>query len=301
MGESLLLALNELMGQGALGNALGEIQRLELAKKEGLGEELGEHGVEDRIYELFLEYTPFSKRAAFRTLYGKLHGGPYSDPSIDYNDEHGDDGASATEIAVGDITDGRLSYSWDFDYFRFDAVEGEVYQFSVAHKTLTPISLDMFGADGETKLGILHRARRFARVQLIWVAPESGEYYFAVQNFGGRSGQYELSLREFTSEPDDHGDTPATATTISLGDVINGSIDYSYDIDIFRVEVTEGTRYGVGLRPGTLDGGRVKIYTPDYGSRSGANNISWPARYTGFVYYVVFPLGDGTGTYTLTA
>ncbi|MCE2456657.1 MAG: hypothetical protein J4G14_02410 [Dehalococcoidia bacterium] len=41
--------------------------------------------------------------------------------------------------------------------------------------------------------------------------------------------------------PDDHGNTPATATPITLGTSISGRIDPGDDIDVFEIDLSQAT------------------------------------------------------------
>ena len=49
---------------------------------------------------------------------------------------------------------------------------------------------------------------------------------------------------------DDHGNTPATATNLALGGVLNGSISYAGDVDMFRVTVTQSGTLSVNSTGG---------------------------------------------------
>ena len=99
--------------------------------------------------------------------------------------------------------------------------------------------------------------------QILWTAPDSGEYYFAVHNFGGKSGPYTLTVTLVGDDPDDHGDSVATATHISAGEVIAGTVDDDFDFDYFRFQATDGQRHYVEVTGGTLEFFRVALYTSD--------------------------------------
>ena len=292
MGENLLHALFEMMGEAALRTALRDLYLMELVKDA----EWDEHSVEDRIFLTFLEHTPPEKREAFRNLYRRLHGGPYEDPDADHADDHGDEASAASEVAVGDVIEGTLEYMWDFDYFRFQAEEDQVYWMDVTHETLRASSIYVYAPDGQTKLRWIIRDRVSTGPRILWESQNSGKYYFAVHNFGGKTGRYTLTITPLITAPDDHGDTTATATDISVKDVVNGSIDYGSDIDIFRFQAVDGRQYWANLRFGTLKDGLLMLYTPKIGSYPGHSGPAWTS---GEHYYIVFSLHGGVGTYTL--
>ena len=74
---------------------------------------------------------------------------------------------------------------------------------------------------------------------VVIINPVAGTYYILLLGYSGYSG---VTLRATAStEPptDDHGNTTASATTITLNSSTNGRIDHAGDIDFFRVQVTE--------------------------------------------------------------
>ena len=132
-------------------------------------------------------------RGKFRNLYRELHGGPYADLDTDTADDHGDEAAGATEIAVGDIIEGMLDYRFDADYFLFQAEKDQKYRFNLGHQTLRSSSVFLYSSEGEREPVQSHELTA-SGPQILWEAPSSGEYYFAVHNFGGKTGQYLLEI-----------------------------------------------------------------------------------------------------------
>ncbi len=297
LGENLLLNVLDIIGEDAMVSALGELYSLMLARELSHGSE-GEK--EDLVFDTFVKHIPAERMEEFRDLYRRLHGGPYEEPGVDFSDDHGDEAAAATEVVVGEAAEGTLEYHFDFDYFKFRAEESQQYLISVNHETLPFSSILLYGPDGQTRERYLDRTRVSSGPQMRWIAPASGDYYFAVQNFGGKSGPYTTTITSVATASDDHGDTPATATNISVKDVVRGSIDYPHDIDIFRFEVVEGRRYWANLEFGTLKGGGLILYKPLYiSSGKPSHSISWPALNPGYHYYIVIGLNGAVGSYTL--
>ncbi len=303
MGENLLHGLFETMGEEAMRAALRDLYLLELVKDA----ELDEHEVENRIYLTFLEHTPPEKREPFRNLYLGLHGGPYEDPEADRADDHGDEASTASDVQVRDVVEGALDYMWDFDYFRFQAEEGPAYWINVTHDTLRSSSISVYGRDGQTEQRWMLRERGSNGPRMLWETQNSGEHYFAVQNFGGKTGQYTFTITPLVSTQDDHGDTPATATDIPVNGIVNGTIDHSGDVDIFRFHVVDGRPYGVVFTLETLEEGSLRLYSreafyPLYLrgiTRLDPTNSWWGAAASGDHYYVVAGYDGNKGAYSL--
>ena len=207
MGEILLLKVFEIFGEDIMVSALGELYGLMLGRGSFEG---GEREMEELVFDTFLKNTPQELQPRFRDLYHLLHGGPYAYPVINPSDDHGDDADTATEVTVGEVAKGRLDYHFDFDYFKFRAEEGQRYLINVNHETLRSSSLLLYGPDGQTRERYLDRARVSSGPQIRWIPPSSGDYYFAVQNFGGKSGSYTATITSVAPIPDDHGDDAAS-------------------------------------------------------------------------------------------
>ncbi len=145
------------------------------------------------------------------------------------SDDHGDTRATATRISLPSTTRGTIGYSWgagDEDYFRFEVadsstvvIESDLYDYAVVGTLFDAegIALDDDGAFGTTHFRIERTL-------------DAGTYYVRVTGLGS----YWLHLR---TAGDDHGNTRATATRISLPSTTGGTIDPGEDEDYFRFEV----------------------------------------------------------------
>ncbi len=89
---------------------------------------------------------------------------------------------------------GNVDYMFDFDFFRVQAEEGQTYRMAVNHRTLRPNSLTLFAADGLSVESWISRVRVSSGEEILWLASSFGEHHFAVQNFGGKKGQYTLRI-----------------------------------------------------------------------------------------------------------
>lgn len=199
MGEHFLFSVMDIIGEEALGAALGEIT---VTAREGLAAR--DHITEQAIYDIFLKRVPPGLRDEFQSVYNRLHGGPNLP---DQPDDHPDDitaevvAKAAMQIAVGESISGVLDYRFDTDLFAFEAEEGVTYRIAVAHDALRETSVwvyDGYWGNGPLRSDRASGAWRTERApsgpQAFWIAPASGRYYAGVENFGGHSGSYTLTI-----------------------------------------------------------------------------------------------------------
>ena len=189
MGSNFLHRTYDTIGRAALSSALGEIVS-------SVDIDASDEDKERAIYDAFMKHTPENRKEAFKDLYRALHGGPYAYADIPVSDDHGNAADDATQVDVGEVVHGSLDYMFDFDYFRFEAQDGRKYRFSVAHESLGASSVGLFGPGGERGENQHWESRELGATgpEIVWVAPESDEYYLAVQNFGGKTGIYTLTI-----------------------------------------------------------------------------------------------------------
>lgn len=199
MGEHFLFSIMDIIGEKALGAALGEI--IVLARE---GRIMRDYITELAIYDIFLKHTPPGLRDEFRSVYNALHGGPnLPNPPDDHPDDiHAEVIAKAAkQVAIGESVSGVLDYRYDTDLFAFEAKEGVTYRVAVAHDALRAASVwvydDYWGngpLQGDRERGAWRTERALSGPQAFWVAPASGRYYAGVENFGGHSGSYTLTI-----------------------------------------------------------------------------------------------------------
>ena len=187
VGENFMHAVFETIGEEAMSSALREYF---------LTLDNNRHDLEQAIYQAFLKHTPSDRKEDFQEIYRILHGGPYAYPAVPTSDDHGDEQEDATPVIVGEVVEGELDYMFDFDYFRFQAREGQKYRMSVTHGALRATSLGLHSPDGVHALDYAweYREQTEDGPQIVWVAPSSEDYYFAVHNFGGETGTYTFTI-----------------------------------------------------------------------------------------------------------
>ena len=272
MGEDFMHRALDLVGLEAMQAILKElylVERVETKTEQALYVNFVRNLVRDEqsIYEIFLKHTPPELQEQFRDLHRRLHGGPYSPPYLNRQDDHGDEAGTASRITLGEAVEGRLDYEFDFDYFRFRAEEGREYRIGVTHETLHPYSVYLFAPDGKTRQteGKQSLEQTPSGPQMLWVPRSSGDYYLAVHNSGELTGTYTLTITIHTPPPDDHGDTLTDATGIQIGEAVRGVLDHGLDYDYFwfTAEANQGYRIYISYEGGALRYHRVTLYYPD--------------------------------------
>ena len=146
-----------------------------------------------------------------------------------------------------------------------------------------------------------------------WRAPSSEAYYFAVQNFGGKTGDYAFTIAPAEeSAADDHGNGPESATRIGRSKRIHGTIDDTFDEDYFRFNAYEGRVYHIFMRPKSTTDLCTQMYRAD-GNRSSewhnrcdhgnlwegglVHGIRWVAPETGDFYLAISGFMESVGEY----
>ena len=237
--------------------------------------------------------------------------GPYTltVASIDDTaDDHGDGAANATGLSIGETVGGAFDYEFDIDYFKFSAEEGQGYRIEVGH-TLPAPDLTLLARDGFTPEPLeKYTYSDRDRYGLLWMATEAGTYYLEVKS-GWANDEYTITVTAVEAVPDEHGNDAETATDISVGEAVQGFMDYEFDLDYFRFRASEGQEYLLHVDHQTLGHSRVKIYaadgvteSPSYSSSSSLNEGStyrWIAD-TSSEYFVEVESSSGSlGIYTI--
>ena len=216
----------------------------------------------------------------------------------DESDDHGDDIDDATAIRVGTDVPGVLDYVGDPDFFVFEAESGKFYEISVAGN-LYDAGIDLFDSNKAHLESFGSRA--------VWKVEKAGQYYIEVTGGWGSAGSYTLSVSvlEIT---DDHGASAADASAVTVGESIEGAVNYLGDEDVFLFQVEAGTIYEIDVALGTLADSRLVVYDePDeWKGRFYSPVLSvkthrnvWRSEYTGDSYLVVGFPGSESGSYTI--
>ena len=327
-GENLLHNLTDAMGQPAMSAALRELHipaGAYFRTSVPSGPREIPDRIEEEIYDTFLDHTPLDRVEEVLRVYQRLHGGAFAFADRVLGDDHGDYPLSATELQVGQAAEGSLDYPVDLDFFRFKPEKDRKYTVKVDHERLgiSGISLYIYHYDSSSvrRPGNLipklwtwkSRQQTPSGPEIRWMAPSSFQRYFVVENFGAKTGPYTLTLTEVEDVEDDHGDSLDTATGISTGETVAGTVDNDFDFDYFRFEAIEDRRYEIEVVPGTLQSFRTRLFTArnaspwnwnnlypdDEAHGPGSYRVTWRAPDSGVYYLAVDGYNENLGTYTV--
>lgn len=215
-------------------------------------------------------------------------------------DDHSDNPAEATTLALNVARGGELSDGGDVDNFRFRGVAGTEYEVSV--KADDEVQLVFGTATGQ--------GRRVGR-DIVWSLTPSATYDVVVQvrAYGSTThAMYSITVREVPPQNpnpypirDDHGDDGGFASTLNLNIVTSGEIDIPSDRDVF-VFVASGFQNGTKTYEVTLSASApLNLTVSGQPSSYGISpSIRWSPLNAGPIYITVNPIqGVSTATYTL--
>jgi len=187
------------------------------------------------------------------------------------------------------------------DWFAIDVVAGQSYLLATAAFSGR---VYFANADGDVLAieGFLGQGGRQAH----FTATETGRIYAGISSSGG-SG-YTLTL---TAVADDHGETPASAGSLTVGSTVNGLWETPGDDDAYAIALTAGSSYrftvaspGVQSSIRIFDAAGTLVWTSQDQARPDLTTFSPDADGT---YYVVAGTREsnsnptGQANYTLTA
>ncbi|WP_426747202.1 hypothetical protein VZQ01_06600 [Myxococcus faecalis] len=155
-------------------------------------------------------------------------------------DEHANGMLGATPLPMGVPVTARLQGTNDVDVFSFEATQGHVYTLgdSPARERLIQLT-DAAGtvltetAWGRIVLEATSTGRYFVFARALKETPWWSDFQVELQDLG----------------PDDHGDTPGTATRVEVGQVVEGLIHSSTDLDAIALQLDADGVYQVTCTP----------------------------------------------------
>lgn len=153
-------------------------------------------------------------------------------------DDHGNSMSSATTISLNSSLNGSINYGGDEDWFRFTPSTSGNYNFASSGSTDTYGHL--FNASG-TEL-IYNDDGAAPNFTMSYNLTAGQTYYVKVRHFSsGGTGAYSLRV----TVQDDHGNSTSTATGLSIGSTLYGTIDYGGDEDYFRFTAPTSGSYTI--------------------------------------------------------
>ena len=235
-------------------------------------------------------------------------------------DDHGDDAPDATSVAPGQVVSGTFDSVYDRDFFQFSAVAESAYNIRVTHLTTSPtLRANMYFQDGESlaRWGYLEEffidspANRASHFH--WVAPFTSKYFLELFSHSERGiGDYRLVVNPAAPDDDDHGNSSLSATKLSIGDVVTGTLDGSDDFDFFRFSAESDRTYLIEATFSEADDLRLSLYaplsenplhgiTPEFRFiERGMHFFIWAAAISRDYYVTVWSGTGGAGDYELS-
>jgi hypothetical protein len=209
-------------------------------------------------------------------------------------DAQGDTQATATPVVPSTTnTSAAIEAGNDQDWFSFSAAAGQSFDFFC---TTTAFNCDLFLYDAAGTL-LTSDTATTANAQVTRRFATAGTYYVRLISGSGAYGNYSYRLND--RGVDQHSDTFAGATVLTLGTATPGTIEIAGDLDFFAVNLVSGTSYTVTPTGITLS---ILVYAPNQSTLlyNGAGPGTFTATGGTATYYVrVTGASSGTGAYTI--
>ncbi|APV50886.1 hypothetical protein BWI17_15030 [Betaproteobacteria bacterium GR16-43] len=183
----------------------------------------------------------------------------YSDFSIAYPlvstflsgagvDEHSDTPGGATTISAAQRIVAQINRDGDADWFRVNFGSGGTWTVKSFDPATGGLTTDVIGqvyaSDGTTLLATNDdRTATDRNFEIVRLVPGPGTYYVRVTGHPGTTGPYGLATT--FDLPDDHGNTPATATTLPPNGSVAGGLGSTTDQDWFRITFDRAGQFTV--------------------------------------------------------
>ena len=188
-------------------------------------------------------------------------------------EDHGNNPASATAVSVGSAINGAIETNGDVDWFSFPATQGQVL---ILQTTSSSAELRLIDRNATTQLRADDDGGPGSPTRIEWEVPVTGTYFLEVSGAGG----YALSVDEVI---DDHGDSAAGATHVTVDSVTPGIIEIGQDVDWFSFQAVQNQLYLIRTELDSLDGSRLRLIDGNGstvevdGDFGGASRIVWAA------------------------
>ena len=202
--------------------------------------------------------------------------------------DHGDTIETTTDLPLNASVLGMIDPASDVDYFSIETSTPTV----IAIYTVS--NLNTIGSlydDDEmnTLLASDDNSGKNTNFLILYPLVDSGTYYIEVSSTGTETGDYTLRIDSDVGE-DDHGNTIAEATTVTLNTTVSGTIAPGIDIDYFRLDISTTafvTIYTTGYTTDGLD---------TAGSLQDKNGVELPSNDISsiFNFRISAPLNPGT-------
>ena len=181
---------------------------------------------------------------------------------LNTEDDYGQDTTTTGEVTVGGNVWGIIGNDADRDWFKVELTAGRLYQIDVQGKEQYPLGSNMVtdmcllgvhDSAGDLIPGTTDSNSGWWRSpRLYFDPPATGTYFIAVGSNWG-TGNYRVSV---TDKGEDQSADTDTTGTVAVDGTATGVIPGTGDQDWFKVSLTAGTTYRIGIeaRDGGQDG-----------------------------------------------
>ncbi|HEY3358916.1 MAG TPA: PPC domain-containing protein, partial [Polyangia bacterium] len=193
--------------------------------------------IESNDYPQSIDYSPTADGTFYFRVrhYYSTDTGTYTVSLSDFGTDVGNTAATATAATVGTPVVSQLSPAGDEDWFSFTAAAGHVYS---ANTTGADTWVYFYATDGTTILDDADYP------PIYMTAASAGTYYVRVKHYSSSgTGSYTLTITDLGA--DDHGNDAASATAVTLGTAVTGTIMPAGDNDWFKWTAAAGHIYKV--------------------------------------------------------
>ncbi|MFP2904736.1 hypothetical protein ACLESD_06705 [Pyxidicoccus sp. 3LFB2] len=213
-------------------------QWISIQAKDPAGQGLGQSSI--TIDPVLFQAGQDGPHTLWLSTYGSFAAGAWSCQLTEAAmDDHGGARADASPLQDGQGS-GELQYPGDVDAFSAPTQAGRLYRATLTPGGFRSMGLTVFSSDGAT---LANGSASSSPAAFLFKAA-TATTVFSVQSFSSSSmGTYSLRLEE--AGTDDHGDTPATATPLTLPGSLIGTLQFQNDVDVFSFAVTGGRVYRV--------------------------------------------------------
>ena len=183
---------------------------------------------------------------------GSWSSGGYTFRATEIEDDFAASIETSGTVVVGGSAIGEIEYADDRDWFAVELEAGKTYQIDVHGAindggTLAPANLYGVYADNGNRLhDVYDHARIYSEDSQVFLTPDlDGTYYLSASNFRSfETGTYTVQVTEIE---DDFPRNSDTTSTVEVGGISTGEIQYEGDHDWFAVELTAGETYKIEL------------------------------------------------------
>ncbi len=228
-------------------------------------------------------------------------------------DDYPDSSKTRGEVSIGGSpVTATFETTGDADRLKVTLVAGTTYAFSMrATSGSVDPNLELYGQDLQLLAENDDYDGSSRNSKIIYTATSSGVYYLRATDYNNdATGSYTLSAEIII---DDYPNSISTPGTITVnGSAADGKIEFSGDLDVFKVSLIAGTSYKFALTnaSGSLDP-YLELYDSDtnkvaYNDDENATTrnsvISFTAQYSGIYYLRASDYdSEAVGSYKLTA